>query len=57
MMRSKVLTLRFVISDVGTVSKQRLNEDTLAHQVNKTCVTLMTTPNFTVASVLEAEGE
>lgn len=55
MMRSKVLTLRFAISDVGTVSKQRLHEDTPAHQVNKTRVSLMTTPNFTAASVLEAE--
>lgn len=57
MMRSKVLTLRFAISDVGTVSKQRLYEETLAHQVNKTRVSLMATLDFTAASVLEAEGE
>lgn len=57
MMRNKVLTLRFAISNVGRVSKQQLYEDSPAHQVNKTCVSPMTPPNFTAVSVSEAQRE
>lgn len=57
MMRNKVRTLRFAISNVGTVSKQQLYEDTAAHQLNKTCVSPMATPDFTAVTLVAAEGE